>query len=139
MSYHSKLKYGYKREDGYIFVGYTIKRGKKYADFRSPESFERQKEYHKNNKKKVYDEITALYNASKIKLGCLHCKKKFKNDPEVLDYHHPNPENKRQPVSSFWRTSWQQFKKMKEEWEKCIVLCANCHRKEEKRIRNARK
>ena len=138
MPHLSKLKYGYKREDGYIFVGYTMKRGKKYEDFRSPEAFERQKEYHKINKKKVYDAITALYNTSKTKLGCSHCNKKFKKHPEVLDYHHPNPENKKQPVSSFWRTSWQQFKKMKKEWEKCIVLCANCHRTEEKRIRDAR-
>ena len=74
----SKLKYGYKREDGYIFVGYTIKRGKKYEDFRSPKAFERQKEYHKINKKKVYDAITSLYNASKTKLGCFHCNKNLK-------------------------------------------------------------
>ncbi len=138
MQHLSKLEYGYKREDGYIFVGYTMKRGKKYEDFRSPESFERQRKQHKAYKKKVYDAITALYNTSKTKLGCSHCNKKFKKHPEVLDYHHPNPENKKQPVSSFWRTSWQQFKKMKKEWEKCIVLCANCHRTEEKRIRDAR-
>ena len=48
---HSNYKYGDKREDGYIFSGYSIKRGKKYEDFRSPEAFERQKEYHKINKK----------------------------------------------------------------------------------------
>ena len=138
MKYHSKLKYGEAREDGYIFVGYTVKRGKKYEDFRSPGAFERQRKYHKANKKKIYDAITALYNASKIKLGCLHCKKKFKKYPEVLDYHHINPKDKKQPVPSFWRTSWQQFKKMKKEWTKCTVLCANCHRIETKRILNGK-
>ena len=133
---HSNYKYGDTREDGYVFSGYSTKRGKKYEDFRSPEAFERQKKYHKINKKKVYDAITSLYNISKTKLGCSHCNKKFKKHPEALDYHHINPENKKQPVSSFWRTSWQQFKKMKEEWGKCIVLCANCHRIEEARRRN---
>jgi len=47
MTFRSNLKYGDKREDGYTFVGYTMKRGKKYADFRSPEAFERQRSYHK--------------------------------------------------------------------------------------------
>jgi hypothetical protein len=134
--HRSNWKYGETREDGYIFVGWKRRGEKVTPDFRNPEAFERQKEYHKINKKKVYDAITALYNASKTKLGCSHCNKKFKKYPERLDYHHINPEKKEKSVSSFWRTSWQQFKKMKKEWEKCIVLCANCHRTEEKRIRN---
>jgi 5-methylcytosine-specific restriction endonuclease McrA len=133
---YSNLKYGYKREDGYIFAGYTMKRGKKYEDFRSPKAFERQKKYHKANKKKVYDEISELYNKEKLKHGCAHCG--YKGRPEALDHHHPDPSNKIRAVSSHFRSSYKQFEKMKKEWEKCIVLCANCHRIETKRILDAR-
>jgi len=137
MAYHFKreLKYGEEREDGYIFVGCTTKRGKKYEDFRSPEAFERQKKSNKINKKKVYDKISKAMADEKISRGCSHCG--YNKEAEALDFHHRDPKTKIIAVASHWRTSWKQFEKIKKEWEKCDVLCSRCHRVEEKRLRNA--
>tara|TARA_Y100001951_G_scaffold7738_1_gene4900 strand:+ start:81 stop:518 length:438 start_codon:yes stop_codon:yes gene_type:complete len=144
MSYPSrirrKLKYGETREDGYKFVGLKRNRIKKdgfYAeDWRHPDKFEEQQKYHKAHKKKVYDEISELYNKEKLEHGCAHCG--YKSRPEALDHHHLDPSNKIMAVASHFRSSYKQFEKMKKEWKKCIVLCANCHRVETKRILDAR-
>tara|TARA_R100000656_G_C3852665_1_gene107940 strand:+ start:78 stop:491 length:414 start_codon:yes stop_codon:yes gene_type:complete len=137
MTFHSNLKYGDKREDGYIYVGKRYGRKGNKPDWRSPEAFKRKVAYSKKNKKKTYDLISKLTGEEKIKHGCAHCG--YKNEPVALDFHHTDRANKFLAVSSYWRTSMIQFKKIKKEWEKCIVLCANCHRLEEKRIRDANK
>ena len=38
-----------------------------------------------------------------------------------------NEKDKINNVSNIWRTSYVQWKKIKAEIRKCIVLCANCH------------
>ena len=44
----------------------------------------------------------------------------------ALDFHHVNPENKTKTLSyMFSHCSWD---KIKEELDKCILVCANCHR-----------
>lgn len=43
----------------------------------------------------------------------------------ALDFHHRNPEEKEISVSSLYQYSWE---RMKEELDKCQLLCANCHR-----------
>ena len=137
---HSSYKYGDTREDGYVWVGKRYSRLKPdgtYADdFRHPESFKKTLKRNQKNKKKTYDLISKLTGEEKMKYGCAHCG--YNKDPVALDFHHINREDKFKNVSSYWRTSMRQFKKIKEEWKKCIVLCANCHRLEEKRIRNGK-
>jgi hypothetical protein len=54
----------------------------------------------------------------------------------ALDFHHINREEKTVEVSRVWKTGWKQQEKLKKEIEKCIILCANCHRIEEERLRN---
>jgi hypothetical protein len=44
----------------------------------------------------------------------------------ALDFHHTKAEDKDGIVSELVRSG--KFKKAKAEAEKCIVLCANCHR-----------
>lgn len=44
---------------------------------------------------------------------------------DALEFHHKNPEEKDFGISSGNTRSW---KKIKEELDKCIMLCANCHR-----------
>jgi len=44
----------------------------------------------------------------------------------ALEFHHTNPKNKEFGIASYGHTkSWE---KVKEELDKCIILCANCHR-----------
>jgi|TARA_R110002110_G_scaffold242993_1_gene459398 hypothetical protein len=134
---HSKYKYGDVREDGYVWVGirYNRKRpdGTYPDDFRHPEAFKKILKRNQMNKKKIYDEISRLTSKHKVDCGCQHCG--YNKEAVALDFHHLDRDTKHSNVSRFWRTSWRQFLKMKEEWAKCIVLCANCHRIEESRIR----
>ena len=47
---------------------------------------------------------------------------------DALEFHHLNPEEKEFGISAKGYTrSWE---KVKEELDKCIMLCANCHREE---------
>ena len=84
----------------------------------------------------MYDLIADEVNDYKVKKGCAHCGYTRWKKAVSLDFHHENREDKIINVSSHWKTSWKQYEKMKKEMEKCIVLCANCHREEEERLRN---
>jgi len=55
--------------------------------------------------------------------GCALCPEK---DPCCLDFHHRNPDEKRLPVSLLLGYS---LAVVKSEIKKCVVVCANCHRK----------
>ena len=56
-------------------------------------------------------------------LGCKICRE---NDPCCLDLHHTDPSQKDGHPSAFVS---QSRTKLKAEIRKCVVLCANCHRK----------
>lgn len=56
--------------------------------------------------------------------GCILC---GENEIACLDFHHIDPETKEYSVSQLLRTG--SFSRAASEIEKCIVLCANCHRK----------
>ncbi len=62
--------------------------------------------------------------------GCSWCPE---NDPEVLHFHHLNP------LAKSFEVMLYTFKPIRvdlpHEVEKCIVLCANCHRKAHNRSR----
>lgn len=47
----------------------------------------------------------------------------------ALEFHHKDPSQKDMQFSKFGRTSWDKNKeKIITELNKCILLCANCHR-----------
>ena len=47
----------------------------------------------------------------------------------ALEFHHLDPSKKDMRLSKFGRTSWEKNKeKIMEELDKCVLLCANCHR-----------
>lgn len=57
---------------------------------------------------------------------CNTCKLVDKDYPQIYDFHHTDPSQKDFAISNSAKT----FENIKSELDKCIVLCANCHRKE---------
>ena len=57
---------------------------------------------------------------------CFKCGLIDKEFPQIYDFHHIDPRQKDFSISKSNLT----FEKIKKELDKCIVLCANCHRKE---------
>jgi len=55
--------------------------------------------------------------------GCCRCGVK---DPRVLDFHHRHKRDKLFGIGGFRREIG--FQRLKEEIEKCEIVCANCHR-----------
>ena len=82
-------------------------------------------EYHRKRRLEVVDWLASL------REKCLHC---GENDPVVLDFHHRDAKQKRfQLIGSLCYSHSR--KVILEEVSKCDVLCANCHRREEFRLR----
>ena len=85
------------------------------------------------NKEKGYrwrNKVKFSFQEFKATLSCAHC---GENEPVCLDFHHLDPSQKDRNVTK-GMTGWS-YKRIMEEIEKCIVLCANCHRKEHKRLK----
>lgn len=55
--------------------------------------------------------------------GCVICG--YNKYEGALDFHHLNPDEKEHGPSSIMH---HQYKKVRKEMEKCVVLCSNCHR-----------
>lgn len=64
---------------------------------------------------------------------CEHCGDSFEGHPEVLDFHHLNPSEKEISPARLFARAW---KNITPELDKCIILCANCHRIEHARLRS---
>ena len=61
---------------------------------------------------------------------CSHCGIEYTGDNAVIfDLHHTDPSEKDFSVS---KHSGRNFEKLKPEVDKCVLLCANCHRLEHK-------
>lgn len=77
-------------------------------------------QYVKNKYQERHQEVQKI----KSSLCCAKC-----GDTRfyVLDFHHKNPEEKNDGIAQMLRnnTPWEKIKK---EMEKCVPLCANCHR-----------
>lgn len=56
---------------------------------------------------------------------CFDCKE---SNPCCLQFHHQNPDEKDLEISRAVKNGWSD-KRLQEEIEKCLVLCANCHSK----------
>lgn len=64
------------------------------------------------------------FNGWKIQQHCIAC---LDDDESCLDLHHLDPSKKDATVSDVVRSwSWEH---LQEEIDKCVVLCASCHRK----------
>jgi hypothetical protein len=93
---------------------------------------EHNRKYYQNNKEKFrvrdthYKAILKAYVWDvKLQSKCSSC---GESHPAVLDFHHRNPEEKTTTIAMMIVNGYA-LDKVKEEIEKCDILCANCHRK----------
>lgn len=82
------------------------------------------KDCHKNMVKESYQRRKQFVSNYKSEQGCSKCGDKRSY---VLDFHHRDPEEKNDTIARLTSNS-SKLTKIKEEMEKCEVLCANCHR-----------
>lgn len=107
-------------------------------------SFYKKSKADKNKKWKYYDSICkkckGLYTAERSKeikqkaieyLGgkCADCG--IVDDPCIYDFHHVDPSKKE---LAFGTRGGKTFEKLKKELDKCVLLCANCHRKRHSKL-----
>jgi hypothetical protein len=71
-----------------------------------------------------------VYQQIKATLRCADC---GENHPATLHFHHRNPKEKEFNIADFVR-SGKSVEALEKEMSKCIVLCANCHAKQEIKI-----
>lgn len=99
-----------------------------------------QKEYHKiwysknkksvisrtNNNNTIYRERNKSFvNTYKLEKGCSICG--YNKCSAALDFHHTYPENKEANIARLCKDSLS-IETILIEIEKCVILCANCHR-----------
>ena len=73
-------------------------------------------------KKKKKEQI----NQYKMTVGCAHCG--YKDNPDILHFHHLDPSTKIANVSRMVGKN-HSMEKIKQEMDKCILLCITCHHK----------
>jgi len=61
----------------------------------------------------------------KATLACVDCGEAH---PATLDFHHTNPAEKERSLGDIGKYGWS-VQKVQDEIAKCVILCANCHRK----------
>lgn len=105
----------------------------KYQDFCRDCNKIASKEWYKKqgNKEKIIEKVKGYknqkrdwFNDYKKSLSCSIC---GESHISCLDFHHTDPKVKESGLSGLWRYSTKE--KVLDEIKKCIVLCANCHRK----------
>jgi len=94
--------------------------------------YEKNKDYYINKKSERQKKIRDFINDYKSDLKCERCSETHIG---CLEFHHENPNEKEICISEICRTGWGQERILKE-IDKCIVLCANCHRKLHWQLKN---
>ena len=101
--------------------------------FKDPERKKeyRRKGYAENSKSEIAhvkrrkDEIRKWFWEYKKSLKCSKCSEAH---PAIIDFHHKKDKEKEMAISYMVANGFS-IKKIKEELNKCQVVCANCHRK----------
>lgn len=87
----------------------------------------RRKEYYQQNKAEIIAKNTArnqlIVQARRELLSEFVCKACGHNDPDVIQWHHVDPQEKEFEI---FRTAWP-VEIFWDEVLKCVPLCANCH------------
>lgn len=99
-----------------------------------PERFKEQREKYKENHKEALREKASIWQKEKGRINklkaieylgnrCADCGNTF--PPYVYDFHHINPDEKDFGIARIIGRTWG---KIIPELDKCVLLCANCHR-----------
>jgi hypothetical protein len=75
----------------------------------------------KRNKQRIRQFVLAI----RAHASCIVC---GESDPSTIDFHHFNSEDKKMDISMAHRRGFS-IKNIEKELDKCVALCANCHRK----------
>ena len=78
--------------------------------------------YDRNRKKEAWEFIKSFKNYGCQIKGC------NEDSPHVLDFHHLEPDKKDWNIGDLYRRR-ATLEKVFDEILKCVVICANCHRK----------
>lgn len=91
---------------------------------------EKRKEFYRENKERLleyqnkrYQESLATFLEWKATLKCSKCDE---SDTACMEFHHSDPKTKENNVV---RMVSRSFKSVIKELKKCVVVCANCHRR----------
>lgn len=82
------------------------------------------KNYYVAKNTRLKKQTHRMYKELKLKLKCVRC---GMNEPSCLDFHHRDAAKKDFNIAAAfgWGYGW---KRIQEEIDKCVTLCANCHR-----------
>jgi hypothetical protein len=70
-------------------------------------------------------DVRQLIQDYKAALACVDCGEAH---PATLDFHHVDPKEKERSLGDIAKYEWSRAKALAE-IAKCVILCANCHRK----------
>ena len=90
---------------------------------KSREKYQRTKEWHHNYHSQRPKELREWVQT--LKGPCIAC---GESDPVVIDFHHRDPKTKDKEIARMCGQRMSRAK-IKEEIDKCVCLCSNCHRK----------
>lgn len=82
----------------------------------------------KEREKILYNFFTQKANKIKLERGCDKCS--YNKCAQALEWHHPNDDKDADPSTILTSRTIKSFEKYLQEIDKCILLCANCHREE---------
>lgn len=124
---------------GHCYICKSCRSSKGKDKWRSDASFrEQSKKYLQTYREENKERINKLSRESSKKckkrnidyvfdlkrIGCSECG--YANHPSALQFHHVDPSTKRYTIG-FLTYKPASLERLKEEIEKCILLCANCH------------
>lgn len=102
-----------------------------YKDPRDPRKLETQRRHYERHSQRVKEAVAVRRKQYREKWlefkRSLRCTRCGENHPAALDFHHVIRDHSYKSVNTLAKNG--QYKKAVEETKKCIVLCANCHRK----------
>lgn len=87
----------------------------------NPEFIDKRRKYQRGRRER----LRAWWLEYKASLKCVQC---GESRSPCLDFHHKNPDEKEYTISAALGTFMWRKEDVMLEVDKCIVLCANCHR-----------